>query len=215
MECVLATGCKLAVHTMLHCHTFVGWLLFYGNLESYPTSRSFCMVNSNHFIKLRVYRNRSENRTGGLFLSMCMCMPICCKFGFTEWSQAWKWVDIQMYAHVNSISHLRISSPPLVQRPLLTALFSVAVGTMKIQNKRLMWLDSVPAHRVVVYICQCTGKLEPPLFMSGDTTARELRKILLNRTCLYTILSRVSAHLGVGAICMVHVYNYTQIASLL
>ncbi len=59
----------------------MGWLVVHGDIESDSPGSSFCMVNSNNFIKLRVYMNRSENRTGGLFLSVCMCMHICCKRG--------------------------------------------------------------------------------------------------------------------------------------
>ncbi len=33
---------------------------------------------------------------------------------------------------------------------------------------------------MVVYICQCTGKLELHMFVSGDTTSKELRKIQIS-----------------------------------
>ncbi len=115
-----------------------------GTTKCDPTSGSFCMVNSNNFIKLRVYMNRfsivsnliigmwigapspSPDQRTGLVGCFCPCVCVCtfaanvgtfhtfeckCWVGFTEWSKAWKWVDIQMYAHVNSISHLRISPP--------------------------------------------------------------------------------------------------------
>ncbi len=91
----------------------------------------------------------TDQRTG-LVGWFCPCVCVCTfavnvgmfhiwVVGFTEWSQAWKWVDIQMCAHVNSISHLRISSPPPVQRPLLTTLFWVAAETMRIQTRD--WCD--------------------------------------------------------------------------